>query len=152
VKKAAFAAFRRLPAPLRRAAVHAGSPSYTVGAVAVIRRTDGKVVFVDQRHSDGWALPGGLLRRGEKADDAVIREVAEEIGVDLALAELPVALASVSPWARRVDVVYVIDVPDGVAAHAEDAAEVRGIGWFGLDELPDVTEPTVDILRAVHLV
>jgi 8-oxo-dGTP diphosphatase len=151
VKKAAFAAFRRLPGPLRRAAVHAGAPSYTVGTVAVLRRPAGGVVFVDQRHSDGWALPGGLLRRGEPAAEALVREVCEEIGLDLATTELPVPLAAVSARARRVDVVFVVDVPDDAAVRAADAAEVRSVAWFALDALPDVTEPTREILRAVRL-
>jgi 8-oxo-dGTP diphosphatase len=152
VKRAAFAAFRHLPAPLRRAAVHAGAPSFTVGSVAVIRRGDGKVVLVEQRHSDGWALPGGLLRRGESAADAVVREVAEEIGVRLDPAGLPVPLAAVTEGVRRVDVVYVIDLPGEVELQTDDAAEVKRVGWFRLDDLPAVTEPTVDILRAVRLV
>jgi len=151
VKKAAFAAFRRLPGPLRRAAVHAGAPSYTVGAVAVLRRPDGRVVFVDQRHSHGWALPGGLLRRGEPAAEALVREVCEEIGLDLASARLPVPLAAVSAGVRRVDVVFVVEVPDDAVVRAADAAEVRSVAWFPLDALPDVTEPTVEILRAVRL-
>jgi ADP-ribose pyrophosphatase YjhB (NUDIX family) len=151
VKKAAFAAFRRLPRPLRRALVHAGTPSFTVGAVAVLRRADGRVVFVDQRHTDGWALPGGLLRRGEAAVEGLVREVCEEVGVDLAAAPLPVPLAAVSPGARRVDLVFVVDVDDGVVARRADAVEVRAVGWFRLDALPEVTEPTRDILRGVRL-
>jgi 8-oxo-dGTP diphosphatase len=151
VKKAAFEAFRRLPDPLRRATVHALAPSYTVGAVAVLRRPDRRVVFVDQRHSGGWALPGGLLRRGEPAAEALVREVCEEIGLNLQSTPLPVPLAAVSARVRRVDVVFVIDVPDTVVARAADTAEVRGVAWFGLDELPDVTEPTLEILRAVRL-
>jgi 8-oxo-dGTP diphosphatase len=151
VKKAAFEAFRRLPGPLRRAAVHAVAPSYTVGAVAVLRRPDGRIVFVDQRHSGGWALPGGLLRRGEPAAEALVREVCEEIGLDLQATPLPVPLAAVSARVRRVDVVFVIDVPDTAVARAADAAEVRGVEWFALDALPDVTEPTLEILRAVRL-
>jgi 8-oxo-dGTP diphosphatase len=151
VKKAAFEAFRRLPAPLRRATVHAVAPSYTVGAVAVLRRPDGRVVFVDQRHSGGWALPGGLLRRGEPAAEGLVREVCEEIGLDLQSAALPVPLAAVSERVRRVDVVFVIDVPDTAVVRAADAAEVRGVEWFALTELPEVTDPTLEILRAVRL-
>lgn len=151
MKKAAFEAFRRLPGPLRRATVHAVAPSFTVGAVAVLRRPDGRVVFVDQRHSGGWALPGGLLRRGEPAAEALVREVCEEIGVDLNSAQLPVPLAAVSAGARRVDVVFVIEVPDTVVIRAADATEVRDVEWFGLDALPAVTEPTLEILRSVRL-
>ena len=144
-------AFRMMPAPLRRAAVRAGTPSYTVGAVAALRREDGRLLFVDQRHSQGWALPGGLLRRGECPDDAVIREVAEEVGVVLTPASLPVPLAAVNARLRRVDLVYLLDAPVDADPHQEDEAEVRRVGWYPLDALPDVSEPTLEILRAVQL-
>jgi 8-oxo-dGTP diphosphatase len=141
--------FRRLPGPIRRLAVHLGAPSYTVGAVALLRRSDGRVLLVDQRHSPGWALPGGLLRRGETPAAAVVREVAEEVGVQLDVAHLPQPVAATNARARRVDLIYVIEGMDSKAATI-DEAEVRRVGWFALDSLPDVSEPTLDILRAVH--
>ena len=144
-------AFRLTPAPLRRAAVRAGTPSYTVGAVALLRHGDGRVLFVDQRHSGGWALPGGLLRRGECPDDAVVREVAEEVGVRLEPSELPVPVAAVNAHVRRVDLVYVMAAPEGADPHSEDEAEVRRVGWYPLDALPDVSAPTLEILRAARL-
>lgn len=144
-------AFRLMPAPLRRAAVRAGTPAYTVGAVVVMRRDDGRVLFVDQRHSDGWALPGGLLGRGESPDDAVTREVGEEVGVMLPVPSLPVPLAAVNARLRRVDLVYLLDAPVGADPHQEDEAEVRRVGWYPLDGLPDVSDPTREILRAVRL-
>jgi 8-oxo-dGTP diphosphatase len=151
VRKAAFEAFRRLPVPLRRAVVHAGTPSFTVGAVLVLRRPDGHVVFVEQRHSEGWALPGGLLRRGEAVADAATRELVEEIGVRLSSADLPVPLACVAEHARRVDVVYVLDVDSDLDVSPADEVEVKRLGWFALDAPPALTEPTVEILRAVRL-
>ena len=146
-----MAAFRYLPAPLRRAAVHAGAPSYTVGAVAVVRRPDGCLLLVDQRHSDGWALPGGLLRRGESAAAAVVREVQEEVGIALDPAALPVPHAVVTALVRRVDVVFTVDAPAGVDARQEDDAEVKRLGWYSLDALPSLSRPTDDILRAVRV-
>jgi ADP-ribose pyrophosphatase YjhB (NUDIX family) len=151
MRKAAMSAFRRMPAPLRRAAVHAGAPSYTVGAVALLCRPDGAILLVDQRHTPGWALPGGLLRRGESPADAVAREVAEEVGITLQPAELPTPYAVVAPDVRRVDVVYRVNVAASTDASREDEAEVRKLGWFALDALPDVSEPTADILRALDL-
>jgi 8-oxo-dGTP diphosphatase len=147
-----MAAFRRLPAPVRRAAVHAGAPSYTVGAVALLRRPDGRLLLVEQRHSDGWALPGGLLRRGESAAAAVAREVAEEVGVALDAATLSVPRAVVTAGVRRVDVVFDVDVDADVDAHQEDVAEVKRLGWFALDALPAVSRPTADILLALRVV
>jgi 8-oxo-dGTP diphosphatase len=149
VRKAAMEAFRRLPGPVRRLAVHLGTPSYTVGAVALLRRSDGCVLLVDQRHSAGWALPGGLLRRGETPASAVVREVAEEVGVQLDAAALPQPVATTDARARRVDLIYVIDGIDSKASTI-DEAEVRRIGWFALDALPGISEPTLEILRAVR--
>jgi hypothetical protein len=65
---------------------------------------------------------------------------------------LPVPHASVNARVRRVDVVYLLDVPDTTKLLGDDDAEVLRTGWFGLDALPELSEPTVDILRAVRLV
>ena len=146
-----MATFRYLPKPVRRWIVHVAAPSFSVGAVALLRRPDGRVVLVEQRHTGGWALPGGLLMRGERPDDAIVREVAEEVGLRLNVADLPVPLAAVDPRVRRVDLVYVLDAPGDAQPQRTDFAEVRRVDWFPLDQLPPVTDPTLFILRAVRL-
>lgn len=151
MRKQALSAFRRLPDPMRRAVIHAATPSYTVGAVAVLRRADGRLALVRQRHSLGWALPGGLLGRGETVTHGLVREVAEELGIVLDPLQLPIPFAAVNSTARRVDVVYFIDAPKGARLRSEDDIEVTGTGWFALDKLPEVSEPTAEILRAVRL-
>jgi ADP-ribose pyrophosphatase YjhB (NUDIX family) len=140
--------FRYLPAPLRRLAVRYGTPSYTVGAVLVLRRADGRILMVDQRHARGWALPGGLLRRSEDAVDGLIREVREEVGLRFERDQLPAPTALVDSRVRRVDLIFVVDSDDHVPS-TQDQAEVLGFAWFALDELPAVTEPTRDILGTV---
>jgi len=148
MRKLAMNAFRLLPGPLRRTAVRLGTPSYTVGAVLVLRRPDGRLLLVEQRHSGGWALPGGLLKRSEDPVDGLVREVGEEIGVQLDRSQLPTPTALVDAQARRVDLVFVLDAEDE-RPRREDEVEVLRLGWFGLDELPDMTEPTADILRSL---
>src|SRR5262249_51652972 len=61
-------------------AVHLLSPSYTVGAMCVIERADGAVLFVRHSYRPRWGVPGGLSRPGEDVADAARREVAEEAG------------------------------------------------------------------------
>lgn len=144
--------FRRMPRWLRRLVIHSFTPSYTIGAVLALLNADGKLLLVEQRHSPGWALPGGLLRGGEQPQDGVVREVAEEVGIVLDPAALPVPYAVVATAARRVDIVFVSRGGDRAGgAHIADELEVTGVGWFALDALPDVSEPTVDILRGVRL-
>ena len=54
-------------------------------AFAAVRNIAGELLLV-RRIDDGyWELPGGRLEVGETAAQAVIREVAEESGVDIAL-------------------------------------------------------------------
>lgn len=136
---------------MRRAVIHAATPSYTVGAVAIFRRPDGRLALVRQRHSLGWALPGGLIGRGENIADGLVRELAEELGVVIDPSGLPIPFAAVNSVARRVDVVYFIDAPSRARLQSEDDVEVTGTGWFSLDELPPVSDPTMEILRAVRL-
>lgn len=142
--------FGALPPWARRSAVRVVTPSYTAGAVLVLRRPDGRVLLVLQRHTGAWALPGGLLRRREDAVEGLVREVAEEVGVRLDPAELPVPRAVVDAGARRIDLVFPLDAPDDRDAHVAAEDEVRRIGWFRLDDLPELTEATPAILAAVR--
>ena len=143
--------FRHLPRRVRRGLIHSVTPSYTVGAVVLLKRPDGCIALVEQRHSLGWALPGGLMNRGESPAAGVVREVAEELGIVLDPLSLPVPYAAVSPFARRVDVVYFVDLTGDTRLHSEDDVEVTRVGWFRLDALPELSEPTRDILRAVRV-
>lgn len=54
-------------------------------AAVVLRRQDGKVLLAERRKNQiaggYWELPGGKIEPGETAEQAAIREVAEEVGV-----------------------------------------------------------------------
>lgn len=59
-----------------------GRPVATVGAL--IFGEGGRVLLVQtHKWSDLWGIPGGKIRRGERAEDALRREVREETGLEL---------------------------------------------------------------------
>jgi ADP-ribose pyrophosphatase YjhB (NUDIX family) len=122
--------FRRLPPRLRLAAVHALSPSYTVGALCVIERDDDAVLLVRHSYRPGWGVPGGLSRAGEDVSVAARREVREEVGVEVALVGEPAVV--VDPGERRVDVVYAARLAPGVdpAAARPVSPEIIECRWF----------------------
>jgi len=76
------------------------------GACALIER-DGKVLLVRHSYVAGWLLPGGGVRRGEPAEQAVVQELREEIGlVRSAPPELFGLYSRKAGWATNVIALY----------------------------------------------
>ena len=59
-----------------------------VAAGVLFRDDAGRVLLVKPTYKTGWEIPGGYVERGESPLAAAIREVAEELGADLDVAEL----------------------------------------------------------------
>ena len=57
-----------------------------IKVVAAIITKDNKI-FATQRgygdFKDGWEFPGGKVEPGEKPEDAIVREIKEELGADI---------------------------------------------------------------------
>ncbi|HEX3004909.1 MAG TPA: NUDIX domain-containing protein [Angustibacter sp.] len=143
----ALRVFRRLPAPVRRTLVRAGTPGFTVGAVCLLER-DGRLLMLRQPHRHGWSLPGGLLDRGESAADAVVREVREELGLTIEVGR-PVTVVVDSPL-RRVDVVFRVSVVGDIGEQVGGEAQV--CRWLLPEEVDEHDGPTRQILDAARAV
>ncbi len=144
---ALLVAFRRLPAPVKRGLVRRGTPHYTVGAVCAIEH-EGEVLLLWQPHREGWSLPGGLVQRGESPEEAVAREVLEEVGLRIDPGE-PVAYG-VHPDSQAVDVVFRIVVAERPSTAL--STEARKATWWSLDELERADRETrqiIDLLATI---
>ncbi len=125
------------------------APSFTVGAMCVIERHDGALLFIRHSYRSRWGVPGGLLNRREDPSVAARREVREEVGLEVDLVGEPVVVVDARP--QRVDLVYRarpgIDVDlDEVRPRSPEIAEVR---WFPPDELPELQVETTGALMAL---
>jgi ADP-ribose pyrophosphatase YjhB (NUDIX family) len=54
---------------------------FQVGAKALVRNTEGRVLLA-KSSSGRWDLPGGRINIGEQVEEALRREIREELGVE----------------------------------------------------------------------
>lgn len=147
--KALLKVYKRFPRGVRRRVVRFIAPSFTVGAVCVIERADGRMLLVRQAYRRGWGLPGGLTKRGEDIAECARREVLEEVGLTAELVGEPAVVVDAKP--RRIDVVYRarVAVDAGAADVVSTSPEIDEVGWFSREELPDLQHETVGALVAL---
>ncbi|MFI1160097.1 NUDIX domain-containing protein [Streptomyces sioyaensis] len=55
----------------------------TLAAGVLLFDDQGRVLLVDPTYKAGWEFPGGIVERGEAPVHAGVREVAEELGIEL---------------------------------------------------------------------
>jgi ADP-ribose pyrophosphatase YjhB (NUDIX family) len=141
--------FRRLPGRLRRTVVRVVAPTFSVGAVCVIERADGRVLLIRQSYRRHWGLPGGLLQRHEHPSDAARREIFEEVGLEVKLVSEPAVVIDATP--RRIDIVYrARPERDGEADDVRPSSvEIVEAKWFAPTELPDLQWETAQAIQAL---
>jgi 8-oxo-dGTP diphosphatase len=138
--------YARLPPKARRLIVRTIAPSYTVGAMCFIERSDGALLLVRHSYRQRWGVPGGLLERGEAMEDAARREAMEEVGLRIELASVPAVV--VDPAPQRVDTIFRCRLAPGVdPASARPASpEIVEFRWFAQDHLPELQFETASAL------
>ena len=104
------------------------TPKLTVDVIVRLWKADDLrgVALIERRNPPrGLALPGGFVEIGETVETAAVREVQEEIGIDVRLAYLLGVYSDLKrdPCLHTAAVVFVGDSSDGPRA-ASDAREV----------------------------
>jgi 8-oxo-dGTP pyrophosphatase MutT (NUDIX family) len=133
--------WRRRLEPFTRPFVYAWfrwSRGLTLGVRGIVTDDEGRVLLIEHTYVSGWHLPGGGVERGETAEDSLAREVLEEAGVRLT--ERP-RLVSIHDHGLRHprDHVLLYRCGPWEAQAWRAGAEIRAVGWFPPDALPDAT-------------
>lgn len=128
------------------------------GVGALIMQGD-KVLLIRRRYEPGegkWSIPGGLIELGEKADEAVKREVKEEIGIDVEVEHLIDAADIIVRENEKIKYHFVLlgFLCKPTSGDIKPNQEVMDFGWFSSDELKilDITRTAEDILKKVGMI
>lgn len=116
----------------------------TIGVRAILLDRDGRTALVRHTYADQWYLPGGGVKKGESIDAALIRELAEEVGITDATIERVLGVYHSCREGKDDHIVIFVAHagPDASATlHRTDLAEIAEAGWFAPDTLPASLSP-----------
>lgn len=114
-------------------------------AHVLMRHPDGRILLCDTAFKADWELPGGVVEPGEAPRDGAVREVREELGIDLAVGGLLVAdwLPPYLGWDDAVEMIFDggLVTEDQLAGFSLQENEIRGIELVTLDAAADLVTP-----------
>lgn len=89
-----------------------------------------RLLLVRRKHPpfEGYyALPGGFIEMGETTEQAALRELKEETGIDAAIAKLVGVYSDPKrdPRGHIISIVYLVHAPDCEPRAGDDAAEAE---------------------------
>jgi 8-oxo-dGTP diphosphatase len=110
-------------------------PVVCVGAVAV---DDDRLLLIRRGKAPGagrWSVPGGRVEPGETLAEAVVRELAEETGLEGVCGELVGWVERIDDDDHRVIFDFFVEVLDADRPRAGDDA--LDVAWVALDDVAD---------------
>ncbi|HKQ75318.1 MAG TPA: NUDIX hydrolase [Blastocatellia bacterium] len=134
LKRILAALWRRAPKWARRFGVLLTESRFTVTVGAVVIDSRHRVLLLQHRFRPGrgWGIPGGFLRPRERPEDAVHRELREEIGLEIEI--VSIAFVRTLQKYRQVEIIFRCN-PKGIPL--PQGFEITRAEWFELNSLPD---------------
>lgn len=124
-----------------------------VGCGAAILDGAGRLLLIQRLkapEAGAWGLPGGKVDFGEPSEKAIIREIAEELGVVIELTGLALVTEMIDAGDGRhwVSPVHEARIVSGEPELLEPEKH-GGWGWFAFGDVPEaLTTPTRQYLAA----
>lgn len=110
-----------------------------VGVAVVILNKKREVLLVRHSYKNGWYTPGGFIKRFEKFEHTAIREIKEELGIDIKKESLNFlkTVQTFQNYKTQITVGFVVkDISDEIVVKI-DNKEIIDAKWFSLVDLPN---------------
>lgn len=117
----------------------------TIRVVAAIMHKDGKI-FATQRgygaYKDYWEFPGGKIEAGETPEEALIREIKEELATTIQIERFLTTVEYDYPEFHLSMDCFICSIVEG----EPELLEHESACWLSLDHLRDVNWLSADLL------
>jgi len=120
------------------------SPREITVVAAVIHDEEGRVLLAQRpegRHMGGlWEFPGGKIDDGEAPGEALVRELGEELGIEIVVQRPLTFAVHEEPGLRILLLFYGARIAGG-EPHGHEGQAVE---WVAVTELPSLPTPPAD--------
>lgn len=123
--------WKKTPRRVRLRIIRTTQKTFTVSAGALVTNSKNEILLLDHvlRPKSGWGIPGGFMNHGEQPEQAVAREIMEEVGLEIT----NIKMLRVRTVGRHIEILF--------SAEAEGepevlSREIKSAGWFAVDEIP----------------
>jgi mutator protein MutT len=110
----------------------------TSGAICLIKNNNEEFLLIRQTYGSGkWTLPGGGIKNGESPEATVVREIMEEVNIEIK--DLQLLGSYETSFEYKHDTVFCF----GATVKGEDqivktdGAEIASAGWFKIEDFPE---------------
>ncbi len=111
----------------------------TLGSRAIVLNAENQVLLVKHTYQPHWYLPGGGIKKGETCKAALIRELREEVGVELV--DEPKLFGIYYSDYMRINDYPIIYIAKADTFSDVSSPEIEKMAWFDYERLPDMVSP-----------
>ncbi|MEP2653257.1 MAG: NUDIX domain-containing protein [Paraglaciecola sp.] len=106
-------------------------PTHSLGAGGLVQNEHGEILVIKEHGDNNYKLPGGHIELGEKIEDAVIREVLEETGINTKFDTI-LGMASTHPYRFGKSNIYIVCklIPLSSDIDIHDIGEIDDAKWI----------------------
>ena len=104
----------------------------TLGVVAAIFNESGQILLVRHSYRKGWYLPAGGVKKGESVQEAICRELWEELGIKLSQESLKIRGVFYNRCDGKHDHAVFFEVRDFKGEVAPHSFEIAELSFFPL--------------------
>lgn len=123
-----------------------------IHVVAAIIRNGDKILATQRgygEYKDGWEFPGGKIEEGETPQDALVREIREELEADIIVGDHLVTVEHDYPEFHLSMQCYWAELKEGTHLKLLEHEAAKWLSIYELDSV-DWLPADVDVVRAIN--